>query len=231
VNPRRHCHLPPPAAACRRSEPSPAVAHSSISFAATRGGPTFASRHREPTGAPSSSRAGKLHLSPPSPASDSRCLGPPFPILTSLPPSLGRPAPQPSFTHRRSSPKAARAVFPRRRPRRLLPPAAMALGELSLHLPSFFPSSPAPLPASRRRRRRSSGVCRRRLVGLADEPASPFADVGRALPWSGSTVSSLPRGPCPPCALPLVPLTCGTRLSAPASLLTSAAVLFLCENI
>nr|BAD21857.1 hypothetical protein [Oryza sativa Japonica Group]BAD22112.1 hypothetical protein [Oryza sativa Japonica Group] len=163
VNPRRHCHLPPPAAACRRSEPSPAVAPSSISFAATRGGPTFASRHREPTGAPSSSRAG--------------C-----------------PAPQPSITHRRSSPKAARAVFPRRRPRRLLPLAAMALGELSLHLPSFFPSSPAPLPASRRRRRRSSGVCRRRLVGLADEPASPFADVGRArgpLPWSGSTFANV----------------------------------------
>ncbi|XP_025879341.1 uncharacterized protein [Oryza sativa Japonica Group] len=101
VNPRRHCHLPPPAAACRRSEPSPAVAPSSISFAATRGGPTFASRHREPTGAPSSSRAG--------------C-----------------PAPQPSITHRRSSPKAARAVFPRRRPRRLLPLAAMALESVVL---------------------------------------------------------------------------------------------------
>jgi len=135
VNPRRHCHLPPPAAACRHSETSPAVAPSSISFAATRGGPAFASRRREPTGAPSSSRAGKLHLSPPPPAGDSRRLGPPVPILTSLPPSLGRPAPRPSFPHRWSSLEAAPAVFSRRHRRRPLPLAAMALGELSLLFP------------------------------------------------------------------------------------------------
>nr|BAC84553.1 hypothetical protein [Oryza sativa Japonica Group] len=154
------------AAACRRSERSPAITPSSISFAATRGGPAFASRRQEPTGAPSSSRT-------------------------------SRPAPRPSFPRRQSSLEDARAVFPRRHHHRPLPLAAMVLGELFLRLPSFFPSSTAPLAC----------VAPPSPVVPVDHSRGPCP---RCHPGRG--------GPSPPCAFPLVPLTCGTRLSAPVSL-------------
>nr|BAD62469.1 hypothetical protein [Oryza sativa Japonica Group] len=130
-------------------------------------------------------------------------------------------SPNPSITFLRSrrplaapllAPPVAGAPPPPLRPSSVVPSPA-PLGEDPLRLLSLSPLSAA---ASRHRRRWPSGL----VPPTPGKPAPSVADFGRCL-WTARALGPRRRlgrgGLGPPCALPLEPLTCGARVSAPAS--------------